>query len=239
MRKVKKLEVTITDIEGKSFTSEITSFDENGNTIENIEFEDEGIIQNKVLTKYDDKNRLLEELVYTDGNFLSEHKKHIYNGDGKLDRLEINYQDGSTSVQYMKKNADNNSEEWIEEDEDGELESKEVVHNDQDGRIVKREVFDYRNKLKEAFEFEYDENGDLVERKQFDHRRKLIMITEYEHDENKNLVFRANKNRKGKLSDFVVIDYDENGQVIKQNIGGKYSFVFGKTRRPRRCQGKI
>ena len=40
------------------------------------------------------------------------------------------------------------------------------------------------------------------------------------------MVYRCNRNRKGVLSDFIKIDYDENGQIIKQNISGKYSFIF-------------
>lgn len=226
MRKPKKLEVIITSIDGSSYTSELHRYDKNGNTIETIEFEGDGSVQHKLVSKYDEENRPLEETVYTDGDILSEHKKHIRKNDGSLDKIEIDYEDGSTSVQYMKKDEDNHIEEWIEEDEDGELETREVVKYDDKGKILTREVFDYRNKLKEAFEFEYDEHDNLVERRQLDNKRKLMIVTEYEYDDDKNLVFRANRNRKGALSDFIKIEYDDKGQVVKQNISGKYSFVF-------------
>ena len=226
MRKPKKLEVTYTNRDGDSYTSELYRYNEHGNTIENIDFEEEGIVQNKIISKFDDQNRLLEEVVFADGEIMTEHKKHIRKEDGSLDRIEINYQDGSTSVQYMKKDEEKNTEEWIEEDEDGELESREVIQNDVSGKIIKREVFDYRNKLKEAFEFSYGNNGDLVERKELDHKRKLVFVTEFEYDENKNLTYRANRNRKGVLSDFIKTFYDDKGQVIRQNISGKYAFEF-------------
>ena len=90
-------------------------------------YESDGIIQNRIVSSYDDENRLVEETVYTDGDILSEHKKHIRKDDSSLERIEIDYEDGSTSVQYMKKDEDNHIEEWIEEDEDGDLETREVV----------------------------------------------------------------------------------------------------------------
>ena len=226
MRKPKKLEIITTDSEGNSSTSEINRYDEGGNVIEIIEFEEDGSIQNRTVSKYDDENRLLEEKIFHDGEAFSEHKKHIRKEDGTLEKIEIDYQYGSTSIQYLKKDSDKNTEEWIEEDEDGELESRELVQYDKDGKILSREVFDYRNKLKEAFEFSYDENGDLETRKQLDHKRKLVLVTEYQYDANKNQTYRANRNRKGVLSDFLKTTYDEKGQVLKQNISGKYSFVF-------------
>ncbi len=226
MRKPKKLEVITINLDGSSYTSELSKFDENGNVIENIEFEEDASVQNKTISKYDDENRLLEEIIWLDGEIVSEHKKYMRNEDGSIDRIEINYQDESTAIQYTKKDEEKHTEEWIEEDENGELESRELVQNDHSGKILSREVFDYRNKLKEAFEFIYNENGYLVTRKQLDNKRKLFLVTEYQYDENKNIIFRANRNRKGVLSDFLKMDYDENGQVIKQNISGKYSFNY-------------
>ncbi len=226
MPEPKKLEIIFADLNGDSFTNEIYQYDGNGNTIEHIEYETKGVMLNKIVSKYDGGNRVTEERIFADGEIMSEHKKHIRKEDGKLERIEIDYQDGSTSIQYKKKDEENNTEEWIEEDEDGELESREVVEYDEKGKILQREVFDYRGKLKEVFVFEYDDNGDLETRKQLDNKKKLVLTTEYEYDDNKNMVYRANRNRKGLLSDFVKIDYDTAGQVVKQNISGKYSFVF-------------
>ncbi len=226
MRKPKKLEVTYTNLDGDSYIVELYRYDEHGNIIENIEYEENGSIQTKIVSTFDKENRPLEEMSWQDGEMISEHKKHIRKEDGSLERVEIAYQDGSTAIQYMKKDKEKNTEEWIEEDEDGELESRELVQHDKSGKVLTREVFDYQNKLKEAFEFTYDENGDLDTRKQLDKKRKLVLITEYEYDENKNLTYRANRNRKGVLSDFLKINYDDNGQVIRQNISGKYAFEF-------------
>ena len=226
MRNPKKLEIVTNTPDGNSYTSEINHYDENGNVVENIEFEEDGSIHSKIITKYDNEGRQLEEIIWLDGEPASEHKKYFRKPDGSLDRIEISYEDGSTAIQYMKKDEANHIEEWIEEDEDGELETRELVKYDEKGNILSREVYDYRNKLKEAFEFEYSDNGSLVERRQLDNKRKLVIVTEYEYDDDKNLVFRANRNRKGVLSDFVKIEYDQKGQVVKQNISGKYSFVF-------------
>lgn len=226
MQKAKKLEVVTSYPDGRSFTSETNLYDEKGNIVENIEYDEDGSIQNKIVAKFDNENRQLEEMIWNDGEIVSEHKKIIRKEDGSIDRTEIHYQDGSTAIQFTRKDSDHNTEEFIEEDEDGELESREFIKYDGSGNIILREVYDYQNKLVEAFEYTYGENGDLETRRQLDKRRKLVLINEYEYDENKNLIYRATSNRKGVLSDFLKMDYDENGNVIKQNISGKYSFVF-------------
>lgn len=224
-KQVKKAVTTTTPENTQGFISNIKEFDRNGNLVLEADFSGPGLPESKIVNLYDDQNRLIEKKQYTEGDELADHQVFFRNQDGQLLKTEVHYPDGSKSIIVEK--TDGRKSETIEEDEDGELESKEVNHFNKDGLVELRELYDFNHNLVEAYTFEYNEAKQLVRRDQLDRKKKLFLYTLFEYDQKGRNTKRANFNRKGKLSDFLAVEFDENDQIVKQNFGGKFHFIFG------------
>ena len=92
--------------------------------------------------------------------------------------------------------------------------------------MILRELYDFNDKMTEAFEYEYNSDGEMSIRRHLDERRKLILETEYKYNESGLLILRVSRNRRGDLSDFLKIEYNENGLPVRQSFSGKYVFLF-------------
>ena len=224
--KVKTIETRIQTKDDQNYLSEISEIDLYGNTTLNKEYNSEGELESSIESLFDSEGRLIEQKQLIENGELADHKFHFRNESGEIIRTETLFQGGSKSIQTMVFDQEKNTEELLEVDEDGELESKEINHLSEEKHIELKEIYNYDNKLTEAFKYEYDQKGQLIRRDQLDHRKKLLVYTEYEYDESGRTVFRANRTRKGRLSEFLKTEYDENGAVIKQNFSGKFFFIF-------------
>lgn len=227
MGKKIKRSVTTTTIKGETgFISAIVEYDQNGNTIREEEYLGPNELQSRILSTYDDQNRLIEQKQFTEEEGWADHRIIHRNEAGEVEKTEVRFPDGSISMIFEKSNPDNRTTEVIEEDEEGELEGREVNHLNENKQLALREIFNFNNKLSEAFRYEYDDAGQLVRREQLDRKKKLVLYTLFEYDEKGQTIKRANYNRKNKLSDFLTIEYDEKGQVTRQNFSGQFSIVF-------------
>ena len=214
------------DNESKPFVSEIIHLDRNGNEIARYEFKGPGEFESKIEIKYNDQGRVIEETTYQDEFEILERKTFTRDEAGQATRIDIEYTDGSYAVQTVERDEEDNTENWIEADEEGELESREFLKFDSAGRVIVRESYDFNDKLTEVIEYEYDNDGRQIKRRQLDDRRKLILETEFRYNDQGLLILRASRNRKGDLSDFVKIEYNESGKPVKQSFSGKYTYLF-------------
>jgi hypothetical protein len=212
------------DSELEPFVSEIVHFDRKGNEIARYEYKGPGEFESKTETKFNEQGRVMEETTYQDEDEIMERKTFTRNELGIADQIHIEYSDGSYAIQRVERGPD--TENWIEEDEEGELESREFLKFDSAGRVILRESYDYRDKLTEAIEYEYDGDGKQIKRRQFDERRKLLLETEFRYNESGQLILRASRNRKGDLSDYLKIEYNEMGKPIRQVFSGKVTYLF-------------
>jgi YD repeat-containing protein len=214
------------DSEDKPFVSQIINYDRQGNEINHVEYRGAGEFESKMEFRFNENNRILEETSYQDEVEILERKVFIRNEMGQVERIDIEYSDGSVSVLTVERNEKENSENWIERDEEDEQESREFLKYDKDGRAILKESYDYRDKLTEAFEYEYDESGKMTKQRHLDDRRKLILETEFRYNEFGKPTLKASRNRKGALSDFLKIEYNENGLPEKQSFSGRYTYTY-------------
>ncbi|MFO7615690.1 MAG: hypothetical protein R6V75_00390 [Bacteroidales bacterium] len=228
MSKLRSLTVTTHPKDGESepFISQIIHYDRLGNEIAHYEFRGPDEFDSKTETRYDPEGRILEQTTYQDVNDILERKVYARDELGRVARVDIFYPDGSLSVQTIERDEAARTENWIERDEEDELESREFLKFNEKGQVILRELYDYRDKLTEAYEYEFDESGNLIRRRQLDDRRKLIIETEFQYNESGLLLLRANRNRRGDLSDYLKMEYNEQGQVVKHSFSGKYTFLF-------------
>ena len=226
--KVKTLKVTTQPKDGETepFVSQIINYDPEGRELANYQYSGSGIFESKNETKYDSKGAVIEEVTYQDEHEIAERKTYARNQKGEIIRIDSTFTDGSVSIFTFERDPVKRTENRIERDEDGALESRELLQFDEEGRIIRRELYDYRDKLTEAYTYEYNESGQLIHRRQLDQRGKLVIDTTYQYTETGLLQLRANRNRKGHLSDFIKMEYDTNGRVVLQNLSNKYFFEF-------------
>jgi hypothetical protein len=228
MKQVRSMKVTTIpkDEDEEPFVSQIVNYDRQGNEIARYEYRGPGEFESKVETRFDESSRIMETTTYLDEHEIAERKTYSRDADGSVTQVNIEFTDGSVSIQNIERDPEKRTENWIERDEDDELESREFLRFNEQGKAVLREMYDFNDKLREAFEMEYNEAGVLCKRRHLDERRKLILETEFKYSETGQLILRVSRNRKGDLSDFLKIEYNERDQVVKQTFSGKYTFVY-------------
>jgi hypothetical protein len=228
MKLLRSLRVTTTPNEEDSepFVSQVLEYDRAGNEISRLEFTAHETFEAKTETVYNADNRIIEVTTFLDEQEIAERKKYDRNSEGRIEQVNIEFTDGSLSVQSIERDDKNRTENWIERDEDGELESREFLKFNEQGKVILKETYDFNDKLTEAFEYEYHPDGEMAIRRQLDQRRKLIIETEYKYSDTGLLILRVSRNRRGELSDFLKIEYNEKGLPVKQSFSGKYTFLF-------------
>lgn len=228
MKQLRSLQITTTpkNDDSEPYVSQIVIFDRAGNEISRSEFSGPGEFESKTETRYDASGKIIEVTTYLDEEEIAERKKYDRNSEGKVEKVDIEFTDGSASIQTVERDDSQHTENWIERDEDGELESREFLKFDEKGNLILKESYDFNDKLTEAIEYDYYPDGEVHLRRQLDERRKLILETEYKYTEGGLLLLRVSRNRRGDLSDFLKIEYNDNGQPIKQSFSGKYIFLY-------------
>jgi hypothetical protein len=214
------------DEDAESFVSQIIHYDRSGNEIARYEYRGPDEFESKVETRFNGDNQVIEVTTYLDEHEIAERKSYVRNTEGKVEQVNIEFTDGSVSVQTIERDPAKNTESWIERNEDDELESREFLKFNADGKVILRELYDFNDKLKEVFEYEYNPQGEVSIRRHLDERRKLILETEFKYTESGALRLRVSRNRRGELSDFLKIEYDENEHIIRQSFSDKYIFVY-------------
>lgn len=228
MSQLRSMKVTTFPKEGdvESYVSQIIHYDRAGNEIARYEYNGANLFESKVETKFNENNQVVEVTTYLDEHEIAERKAYVRDQDGKIIQVNMEFTDGTVSVQTIERNEKTNTENWIEKNEDDELESREFLKFNPEGKLILRELYDFNDKLKEVFEYEYNEKGEISVRRQLDERRKLILETEFKYTESGALRLRVSRNRRGDLSDFLKIEYDGKGQVIRQSFSDKYIFTY-------------
>jgi hypothetical protein len=228
MSQLRSLRVTTfpKEEDSESYISQIIHYDRTGNEIARYEYHGPDEFESKVETRFNENNQVIEVTTYLDEHEIAERKVFVRNQDGQIEQVNMEFTDGSVSVQTIERDAENNTENWIERDEDDELESREFLKFDKERKVILRELYDFNDKLTEAYEYEYNPDGEMSIRRQLDNRRKLILETEFKYSESGLLVLRVSRNHRGDLSDFLKIEYNDKGQVARQSFSGKYNFVY-------------
>lgn len=165
--KIKELtENTVLYENGKqvaSYKSEITKFDKEGNTIENITYNSDGTIRRKEAAKYSGKNKI-EELV------------QVVNNTKKADEENTNEKYKHTTSKY---NSNNDKTEEVWYDEKGSIIKKETIAYNSRGDRLFEITYDGSGKIIQKIAYGYDAKGLRTEKKVFDSNDALIKHVRY------------------------------------------------------------
>jgi hypothetical protein len=192
-------------------------YDQNGNLIEQIKNEVEGINE-KNYFEYDKDGRIIkhimqlpneeveETMIYErddKGRVVCETKLY---GDDPGERIVNSYQEHESPVHIERYDAD------------GELETTEDLSFNANGFPVTHKKMDPAGKVMERSEVSYNENNKPVERNVYDGNDKLIKNIVLRYNE-KGLLSRVTEtNGEGKVTSDITTSYDERDNVIERRI---------------------
>jgi hypothetical protein len=198
------------------------SMDENGNTLEEIKYMNDGSVEEKNSYTYDKNNKLISHVLFYEledvtqrrvlsrdekGNALSEEK--FYGDDsGEKTLYEYDGKDNITKITYF--------------DEEGELSSYVKVTYDEKGDVIEKVTFDAKNN--QTGKNTYSKPADhQIEEIEFDGSEKMIAKTLIKFTEDGKELSTIQTNPTGKLISGQQNIYDEKGNIIKRIYKDFYS----------------
>ncbi|GAB4300321.1 MAG: hypothetical protein Kow0068_23630 [Marinilabiliales bacterium] len=219
MKKIKSVSVykTIADLKNSqdTFLAAYSQYDENGNIVEDTTYESKNVIESKTLSKFDNNNRLVEEINYIADDELTEKINYSYDDQGKVTNVKITYADGSVSNKKYNYSQENTLIIDII-DEDEEYEGKEIRIYDDKGRIIEKTIYDEFENIDEKEKLEYNEKGEIIKRIEYNVDNEIEAIINYEYDESGNLIKYLKVTNDNEVIDKVLFKYDEQGRLIEQ-----------------------
>jgi YD repeat-containing protein len=211
-------------------------FDRNGKLITEITWADEDTLETKILYKYDDQTRLAEEINYYSEDEVCEHKRFYYLPDGELQRAEIEYADGSVSLQEFEYQPSKRV--IIYKDEDGELESREERIFNEKGLLVEFIRFSGDNDTELKVVNAFDERDLLTLRQEFNYKEDIASETRYQYDESGNQIAEQTISNRGNIMDTRAMKYDERGNMVEELIND-YTIRYTYDEKDRRMEREV
>lgn len=213
-------------------------FDESGNLILEMTFNQYGEMADKTEYRYDEAGRLIETLIYGEDDEVLERRESIREKDGRLEKELIHYLDGSVDThKYAYDEKGNLTGMRVVDDEDEPEFSEKYYY--EDDRLIKVERLNDNDKVVFRQEDTY-ENGKISNRKiwssedgepytvinkfneaglreqelRYNSRDQLIERNIFQEDEHGRVVRIIEENRQRKNT--TEFSFDEKGNVIHQ-----------------------
>ncbi len=226
-------------VEQEGVRHEFTEYNKNALLTSEIKYDHNGMMIDRIEKKFDDKDKVLEEILFDENNELVERRTFERNENGKIVLGFLHYLDGSVDTTTYIYNENGDLIEKTIRDSDGDSDGREVfTYNN--GKRATEESFDENNELitKNRYLFndrghlmevsnwtadegmmlrtvnKYDENGDVERILRYDIENNLIEKSIYELDDKARVVKIIEEDQYKKVETH--IEYDADGNVIEQ-----------------------
>ena len=187
-----------------------TEFDENGNTLLETKYDDEGSFKSKETKQFNDEGYLIEEKNYLSEREVADHKTYELGKKGKVIKAFKHYQDDSKDTINYEYDKDGNLIAKITIDSYDEEESRETAQYE-NGKVVKKEFIEY-DELMKWESFELDKEGKILVHKLW-HQDEQEVTFKNDFDEKGNLVKTLVYNGKKELTEKTVYSYNAEKQM--------------------------
>ncbi len=213
-------------------------YDKNANVIKELSYNPPGVVDQTVESKYDDRNRLIEETCYDDNDDLLEKTLFFWDDENRKIKEEKHYLDGAMDTTLFIYNSNGDLIEKTQRDDEDEIESKEVfVYQDKyliehlkygedeeleekklytikDGKIAVETHWDRVEQTETKKEFRFSEDGSLEKELFYNSKGELIKKIEYlKYHKRFILEFVEEDQYKRNTTKLA---YDENDKIILQ-----------------------
>jgi hypothetical protein len=170
------------------------TFNNQGNTIEDLQYDKSGNLSKKFTFAYDDKMHLIEECRYgSDGN-LAHTTKFVLVFDSSGNVVESN----------------------ILNEEDN-VNGKTIRKYDAKGNVIERQRFYASGVSKMKINYSYNDKGDMIETIWYDLNRNIIFKEIYKVDEGGKVVEEIDLEKGLKFNSKYTYVYDERGNLIEKH----------------------
>ena len=205
------------------FLSLLTQFDDKGNVVEEISYSEADVIESKSSFIYDHDGHLLEETTWLDEEEISDKKKYTYNEEGKIRWIEIEYSDGSQS-----KHAIEYSDKLIKltiTDENGQFDGSEIRKFNENGQIIELTRIDSDGQTEQRFISEYDEKQNLISNIEFDRDGDIRVKRRYEYDEKNRRITDTGYNLSDEINYSKTYTYNDADQLEQETVDD-YTIIY-------------
>lgn len=191
-------------------------FDEHQNCLKEIEYNPSGEVESASGFKYNDQNKMIEEIHYFDHDEVGEIIKYKLNYEGKPEEIETVYADDAKSIKKISRSEFLLSVKIY--DEDNELEGEETIKFDQKGRPIEEIQSDEDGEITERSVYQYNDADQVISRINYGANDEFMVEVLFEYDPDGNLTKIVQLNEKGKLISSNTYQYDKQGnQVLMQS----------------------
>jgi len=206
---------------GETYKSAIIEYDQRGNIISFVSYNSDESIESRILTKFDEKNNVIEEHNYSENNEFIDKSVYTRKQNGKIKKIEIFYPDDNSTIKNYNWYEDELKLEIETADSDGDLESTEIIKLENNNPVEKL-LIDYEGKFAEKIVYKYDEKNNMIHKLELDKKDKVIIQDKLFYDENNNVINTHKLNRKNRLLEKTSFEYDKNGNPLTQNFNDQY-----------------
>ncbi|MEO5642148.1 MAG: hypothetical protein ABIQ40_20100 [Bacteroidia bacterium] len=193
-----------------------------GQLIEEVEYDEDGTVLHKTSNTFDEKNRIVVHELYTEG-VLAE--KTIYERDEKGNVIkEIReFDEGFPLTMNFRIDEEGRVVEIRVDDSDGDLQKRETFtyHSVWKDKVVTHEVYDEEDKVTLKEENEWEEREGEIKAKKFnvnDYSLDRYRRTEFfDPRSREDKIAMATFNNKEKVTEYVKVIFDENGRELEEH----------------------
>lgn len=211
---------------GPSFLNYQESYDQSGNLLEEVEYDQDGEILNRATYTFNEANDIVENARYLEGDLLNERVRISRDENGKIVSAEVEYGDGSRSKKsYAYANEDRDITIEVFE-EDGTLELVEFRKFNEKDQLLFEEVKSGEGDIEGKREMDYDADFNLIEAKIFGMDAELADWQQMEYNDQKQEVKRKILTPNGEVKAGLIKEYDEAGNLQHSKLVDKSGMGF-------------
>ena len=189
-------------------------YDEDGNGVENISYDEHGNIKEKTKYEYDSNGKNIEETDYDKDDKIVRQVEIKYDAAGREAKWECYDEHGRCSIQRIYTRDEHGRLIQYDEYHDG-YTTKEEYERDENGNTIKSVHYDSDGNITKIYEYEYDEMGREIKCVRYDDDETVAYWHEYEYDKSGNEIRSRSYNSTGNF-EYCTVErkYDENGRKI-------------------------
>ena len=189
-------------------------YDEDGNEVENISYDEHGNIKEKTKYEYDSNGKNIEETDYDKDDKIVRQVEIKYDAAGREAKWECYDEHGRCSIQRIYTRDEHGRLIQYDEYHDG-YTTKEEYERDENGNTIKSISYDSDGNITKIYEYEYDETGREIKCVRYDDDETVAYWREYEYDEGGNKI-RSRSYNTTENHEYTTYEwkYDENGREI-------------------------
>lgn len=168
------------------------AYDDKGNICEVLKFTEDDVLEGKVVIKYNEDNKPIEELKYDEDGHTIEHHVQKYDSSGHLIE-QIEYSPGN------------------------EIAFRTVYEVNEKGQVITAEVFNSKGGVISRNKAVYDDKGNVVEKEIEDYTAQIVKKNlKYTYDNNNNCTLEEMYASNGTLLRKITTTFDEGGNPLEE-----------------------